>query len=147
MFVGPAIGLVHNALIERAQFGLDEATVKGMGLQRKFDHCVATYQELRKRGLRVVVGGDYGFALTPMGTNARDIAHFVNYLGYSTHEALCCATSVGAELMGNGLSTGMVCEGFLADLLLVRGDPLADVGILQHQSSLAMVMKDGHVCF
>ena len=147
VFVGPAIGLVHNALIEHAKFGLDEAAIERMGLQRKFDRCVATYQQLRKRGLRVVVGGDYGFALTPMGTNARDIAHFVNFLGYSAHEALVCATSVGADLMGNGQSTGLVREAFLADLLLVRGDPLADVGILQHQSSMAMVMKDGHVCF
>jgi imidazolonepropionase-like amidohydrolase len=147
VFVGPAIGLVHNALIEREKFGLDEAVVERMGLQRKFDRCVATYQQLRQRGLRVVVGGDYGFALTPMGTNARDIAHFVNFLGYSAHEALVCATSVGADLMGNGKSTGLVRETYLADLLLVRGDPLADVSILQHQSSMAMVMKDGHVCF
>jgi imidazolonepropionase-like amidohydrolase len=32
---------------------------------------------MRKRGIRVVVGGDYGFAANPQGTNARDLEHFV----------------------------------------------------------------------
>jgi len=147
VFVGPAIGLVHNALLEGQKFGLDAAAVARMGLQRKFDSCVQTYQALRKRGLRVVVGGDYGFSITPMGTNARDIEHFVRFLGYTPHEALCCATSVGAELMGLGAKLGLVRAGYLADLLLVRGNPLQDVSILQHQSNLAMVMKNGEVCF
>jgi imidazolonepropionase-like amidohydrolase len=146
VFVGPAFGLVHNAFKEAEKFGLDSSTVKRMGLERKFESCIATYQELRRRGLRVVVGGDYGFKITPMGTNARDIAHFVNYLGYSSHEALSCATSVGAELMGTRQELGLVREGFLADLLLVKGNPLNDVGILQHQATLQMVMKGGHVC-
>ncbi len=42
-----------------------------------------------------------------------------------------------------GGELGMVKEGFLADLLLVDGDPLADVSILQHRDQLAMIMKDG----
>ena len=36
------------------------------------------YGELRKRGLRILPGGDYGFAWNPIGTNARDLEHFVN---------------------------------------------------------------------
>ncbi len=84
-------------------------------------------------------GGDYGFARTPQGENARDIAHFVRYLGYSPAEALVCATRYGAELMGMGHEAGQVREGFLADLLLVDGDPVADVNILpnnrQHRTA------------
>ena len=33
--------------------------------------------------MRVVVGGDYGFTVTPMGQNARDIGHFVKFFGYT----------------------------------------------------------------
>ena len=55
---------------------------------------------MRKRGIRVVIGGDYGFAWTPQGTNARDIEHFVKIFGYSPSEALQCATRIGGELMG-----------------------------------------------
>ena len=78
-----------------------------------------------------------------MGQNARDIEHFVRYFGYSPVEALRCATVVGAELMGLGGETGRVREGFLADLLLVRGDPTRDVALLQDRDNLAMIMKDG----
>ena len=65
-----------------------------------------TYPEMRKRGIRVVIGGDYGFARTPQGDNARDIEHFVRHLGYSPSEALVCATRYGAELMGHGRRGG-----------------------------------------
>ena len=99
---------------------------------------------MRKRGIRVVIGGDYGFACTPQGANARDIEHFVNLFGYSPSEALACATRVGAELMGLGHELGQVREGYLADLLLVDGDPLADVSILQRQERLVAIMQNGN---
>jgi imidazolonepropionase-like amidohydrolase len=57
---------------------------------------------MRKRGIRVVIGGDYGFDITPQGANARDLEHFVKLFGYSPSEALACATRIGAELMDMG---------------------------------------------
>ena len=78
-----------------------------------------------------------------MGQNARDIEHFVKYFGYSQVEALRCATIVGAELMGLGDRCGRIKEGFLADLLLVRGDPTKDVSLVQQRANLAMIMKGG----
>ena len=143
VFVGPAFGLVHNSTREGAAYGMDRETVESLGLYRMFDLTCATYHEIRKRGIRAVVGGDYGFAMTPMGQNARDIEHFVRYFGYSPVEALRCATVVGAELMGMAGETGKVKEGYLADLLLVRGDPTADVSLVQDRDNLAMIMKDG----
>jgi len=92
-----------------------------------------------------VIGGDYGFARTPQGENARDIEHFVRHLGYSPSDALVCATRYGAELMGMGNEAGLVREGFLADLLLVDGDPVADVAVLQHKDRLAAILKGGDV--
>jgi imidazolonepropionase-like amidohydrolase len=45
--------------------------------------------------------------------------------------------------MGMGDRLGQVRPGYLADLLLVDGDPLADVGLLLRQENLRAVMKDG----
>lgn len=45
--------------------------------------------------------------------------------------------------MGIGDELGMVKEEYLADLLLVDGEPLKDVTILQNQDSFLMIMKDG----
>ena len=142
-FVGPAFGLVHNCTKEGEVAGITPEVCEQLDLYRKFDACCASYHEIRKRGIRVVIGGDYGFAVTPMGQNARDIEHFVNYFGYSANEALRCATIVGAQLMGHGGELGEVKEGYLADLLLVDGDPLKDVAIMQKPSNFSMIMKDG----
>ncbi|QBY00060.1 amidohydrolase family protein [Rhodophyticola sp. CCM32] len=143
IWVGPAFGLVHNSTKEGEPAGITKEMAEAMNLFRKFEATCATYHEIRKRGIRVVVGGDYGFAVTPMGQNARDIEHFVRYFGYSPVEALQCATVIGQSLMGQGDVLGQVSEGYLADLLLVRGDVTQDVSLLQHQDNLAMIMKDG----
>ncbi|WP_171180098.1 amidohydrolase family protein [Ruegeria sp. HKCCD8929] len=143
VILGPAFGLVHNATREGDVVGITKEVAEELNLFRKFDATCATYHEIRKRGLRVAVGGDYGFAVTPMGQNARDLEHFVRYFGYSPVEALRCATTVGAELMQMEDQIGQVKEGFLADLLLVKGDVTQDVSLVQHQDNLSMIMKDG----
>ena len=143
IWVGPAFGLVHNATKEGEPAGITKEVAAELGLFRKFEHTCAAYHEIRKRGIRVVVGGDYGFAVTPMGQNARDIEHFVRYFGYSPVEALKCATTVGQSLMRRSHDLGQVKEGFLADLLIVRGDVTQDVSLLQKRENLLMIMKDG----
>ena len=138
VILGPAFGLVHNATKEG-----NPQLAEELNLYRKFEATCGVYHEVRKRGLRVAVGGDYGFSITPMGQNARDIEHFVRYFGYSPVEALKCATIVGAQLMQMENEIGQVKEGFLADLILVKGDVTKDVSLVQHQENLSMIMKDG----
>jgi imidazolonepropionase-like amidohydrolase len=141
VIVGPAIGLIWNTAHEGQEFGFTPEVVARLGMQRVIEMAGRTYAELRKRGVRVVIGGDYGFAWTPQGTNARDLEHFVNLFGYTPAEALVCATHFGGQMMGDEI--GLVREGYLADLLLVDGDPTRDVRILQDRNRLAMIMKDG----
>jgi len=143
VFVGPAIGLPNTVRESVTALGADaDPKVKAL-VERSFEAAVRTYEQMRKRGIRVVIGGDYGFDMTPQGANARDIEHFVKLFGYSAGEALVCATRVGAELMDLGHEAGQVREGFLADLLLVDGDPVADVAILQRQERLIAIWKGG----
>ncbi len=136
VFVGPAIGLLQAAVLSPdAPEGLKRFYTLGI------EAASRAYPEMKKRGVRVVIGGDYGFARTPQGENARDIEHFVRYLGYSPSEALVCATRYGAELMA--IEAGLVKEGYLADLLLVDGDPVADVRLLQQTGKLVGIFKGG----
>ena len=72
-----------------------------------------------------------------------DLALFVNILGFSPMETLVAATRLGGEIMGKPGELGVVKAGALADLLLVDGDPLADITILQDRTALRMIMKDG----
>jgi imidazolonepropionase-like amidohydrolase len=141
VFLGPAIGLIYATLHEAEAFGINRAKACELGMERCLDSAMRTYEQVRKRGIRTVIGGDYGFAWTPQGTNARDIEHFVKLFGYSASEALQCATRIGGELMG--LPVGELKAGYLADLLLVDGDPLHDVRVLQHKARLKLIMKGG----
>ena len=97
---------------------------------------------MHRRGIKVLPGGDYGFAWTPHGTNARDLQHFVDRLGFTPMEAIRSATVYGGEIMQDA-KLGNVLPGFYADLLLVDGDPLTDIAILQDKSKLVGIMKDG----
>jgi imidazolonepropionase-like amidohydrolase len=143
VIIGPAFGLVHNCVFEGDVVGLTKDVVERMGLPRKLEYTIATYKEMRKRGMRVVVGGDYGFTVTPIGQNARDIGHFVKFFGYTPAEALKCATSVGGDLMGHKGELGVIKEGALADILLVDGNPLQDQSVLVGPHRFSMIMKDG----
>jgi imidazolonepropionase-like amidohydrolase len=98
---------------------------------------------LRRRGVRILPGGDYGFAWTPHGTNAKDLEYFVKYVGMSPMEALLSATAWGGPMMRMGKVLGYIREGCLADILLIDGDPLADITVLQDKARIMAVMKDG----
>ena len=86
-------------------------------------------------------GGDYGFPYNPIGRNARDLELFVTLFGFTAVETLVAATRYGGELMG--LPVGQIRSGYLADLLLVDGDPTSDITILQDHTRLMAIMKNG----
>jgi imidazolonepropionase-like amidohydrolase len=143
VFVAPTIGWTVAVLERGPDFGRARAPDERAILERELEATIETMRELKRRGVRVLPGGDYGFAWNPNGTNARDLEHFVNLLGFSPIEAIVAATKFGGEMMMMGGELGQVRTGYLADLLLVSGDPLADIRILQDKRCLMAVMKDG----
>jgi imidazolonepropionase-like amidohydrolase len=145
IFVAPAIGLLHNLLYEAEPWGITYQKAEAAGVVHQFECAQQVFAELRKRGVRVLVGGDYGFPWTPHGTNARDLEHFVRFFGYSDAEALLAATKVGAAAMMLEGRTGEVATGFLADLVVVAGEPHNDVRLLQSPGNIKLVMKDGRI--
>ena len=144
VFVGPAIGIIYGTLHEGEPWFSKEFAIE-IGMQRVIDDSLRVYTELRKREVRAVIGGDYGFIQSPQGTNAKDLKHFVDLLGYSPSEALVCATKHGGAIMGMGDELGQVKEGFIADLLLVNGDPLKDLSMMVDEDNLLVIMKDGEL--
>ena len=140
IFVAPAIAVTYTRLHE-FPFPTTEA-VKSR-IRRDLDATIACMQDLKKRGVRVLPGGDYGFQWNPHGRNARDLDYFVRLMGWTPMEAIVGATGLGGAIMGMGDQLGQVRTGYLADLLLVDGDPLKDVTILQDRARLLAIMKDG----
>lgn len=145
IFVAPAIGLLHALMHEAQAWGISYENAKAAGVVSQFEHAQQVFPELRKRGVRVLIGGDYGFPWMRHGTNARDLEHLVEFLGYSDTEALVCATRTGAAAMLLGGQAGELAEGFLADLLAVAGEPQNDVRVLQEPANVKLVMKGGRI--
>jgi imidazolonepropionase-like amidohydrolase len=141
IFVAPAAGLLYARQHEAAAFGIDRAAAERLGAVSGLELMQKIYPQMRKRGIRVLPGGDYGFPYNPIGRNARDLALFVELFGYTPSEALRAATQLGGELMG--MAVGQVRSGYLADLLLIDGDPTRDTRILEDKRKLLAIMKDG----
>jgi imidazolonepropionase-like amidohydrolase len=134
------INTCHHA----SEYGITTDVARGMGYFRELDAAIESMKALRRRDVRILPGGDYGFAWTPHGTNAKDLEYFVKYVGMSTMEALLSATAWGGPMMRMGKDQlGKIQDGYLADLLLIDGDPLADITVLQDKSRILAVMKDG----
>jgi imidazolonepropionase-like amidohydrolase len=143
VFVVPTIGITYATLNEASQWGITPAVGEQLGLKRELDSAIKVMAELKRRGVRILPGGDYGFAWNPVGRNARDIEHFVTLFGFTPMEAILAATKLGGEIMMRGGELGQVKPGYLADLILVDGNPVADVRILQDRDRLLAIVKDG----
>ncbi len=141
VFVAPAPGLLYARVHEAGSFGIGRAEAERMGAVSGLELMAQVYPKMRKRGIRVLPGGDYGFPYNPVGRNARDLQLFVDLFGFTRIEALTAATRYGGELMD--MDVGVIAPGKLADILLVTGDPTADVAILQDKRRIPVVMKDG----
>ena len=143
VFVAPALSVTWTRLHEAESFGLPSSDAIKARVARDLELTVECMKDLHRRGVRVLPGGDYGFLWNPHGSNARDLAYFVDLLGFTPMEAIVGATRMGGEIMGMPDALGQVRGGYLADLLLVDGDPLADVRILQDRRRLLAIMQNG----
>ncbi|HEX2347564.1 MAG TPA: amidohydrolase family protein [Ktedonobacterales bacterium] len=92
-------------------------------------------------GVKIAMGTDTGVG--PHGGNARELDLMSRYGGMSSMQAITASTRVAAELLHLDGQTGTLAAGKLADLLVVQGDPLADLGILAQPDRLALVVKSG----
>ncbi len=143
IFVAPGLAILYAMLNEAEPWGITHAKAVAMGYQIEWDAALESLKAMHKRGVRVLPGGDYGFAFTPHGQNARDLEFFVKYLGFTPMEAIRAATLYGGQIMMRPNDLGLVKEGYLADLLLIDGDPLANLSILRDPKRILAVMKDG----
>ena len=112
-------------------------------MRADLERSYAAIPEANAAGVRLVVGDDYGAMGFPHGQYAAELELYVRDVGIPALEVLRWATKNGAELMHMGDQLGTVTTGKLADLLVVDGDPLADIGVLQDTDKLLQIMKDG----
>ncbi|MEQ9450836.1 MAG: amidohydrolase family protein [Pseudomonadales bacterium] len=134
--VGPAIAWEVQYLAQCETLGISRQTVVDQGYEAEVAATIETVAKLRAAGIRLVVGGDYGISIAPHGTYAKDLQYFVELFGMSPAEALLCATRNGGEAMDPLGRLGTLKAGSFADLVIVDGDPMADITVLQDHARL-----------
>ncbi|MSR54526.1 MAG: amidohydrolase family protein [Gemmataceae bacterium] len=139
----PALQFEYASIVFGPEFGMSQAVIDGH--KETLEGGAESARKILKAGGRLGMGGDYGFAWTPHGTYAKELTFFVKHVGLSPMEVLKCATKTGAEIMGRSKEFGTLEAGKLADVLVVDGDVLANIAILEERSKFVAVMQGGEV--
>jgi len=113
------------------------------GMRHDIEAMAAILPVANAAGVRLVLGDDFGAIGLPHGPYAAELAYYVDEVGIPPMDVLTWATRNGAEVLGRGDELGTVTAGKLADLLVVDGDPVADVHVLGDPSALLAVLQGG----
>jgi imidazolonepropionase-like amidohydrolase len=149
---------VIAALVERGTFVVPslhfpkhfvEAFGSGLGfaaeaIRADLEHMYATIPKAQAAGVRFLLGDDYGAIGFAHGMYGAELRLYTEHAGVSALDVIGWATRNGAALVGRERDLGTIEAGKLADLLVVEGDPAADIGALADRRPVA-VLKGGAV--
>jgi imidazolonepropionase-like amidohydrolase len=114
-------------------------------LRADLEAMAAILPKANAAGMRLVLGDDYGAIFLPHGHYGEELTYYVRQIGIPALDVIRWATKHGAELMGREHELGTVAVGKLADLLVLDGDPLHDIEVLEDRERLVAVMKGGRL--
>lgn len=141
--VVPALYFEKASVIHGKEFGLSQRVIDGH--QETLDGGAESALRILRAGGRVGMGGDYGFGWNPHGDYSKELTYFTKEVGFTPLETIKCATRTGAEIMGCQDEFGTLEAGKLADVLVVAGDVIEDISILEHRDQFLAVMQGGEI--
>jgi len=132
--------VTYEALSEEGEsFGVPGDVIRKIDEARELG--IQALRHAYEAGVRIASGSDL---LGPLqDRKARELEIKTSVM--SPMEALISATRTNAELFGMQHEIGTVEEGKLADLLVVKGNPLEDIAMLQDKANLKLIMKGGGI--
>ncbi|MDD4803264.1 MAG: amidohydrolase family protein [Syntrophomonas sp.] len=108
------------------------------------ENCKNSVRMAYKAGVNIAMGTDTGTPFSYHGENALEFELMVK-CGMSNMDAIISGTRKAADNLGIGDITGTIEEGKFADLLLINGNPLQDIKVLQDKSKIEIVIKEGNI--
>lgn len=135
--------LAVQELIHRygKQMGIDPWGLEKIGEVR--EGVINSIRLAKKYGVTILAGTDLGFKTgldIDMGKNWVELKLLVELGGLSNEEALRAATGNASKMLG--INTGIIREGYLADIILIKGNPLENINDI---ANVYMVIKGGKV--
>jgi len=98
-----------------------------------------------KAGVKIAMGTDFSSPpMTPLGENAIELWLMVRE-GMKPMDAIVSATQNAAEAADLDKKLGTLEKGKLADVVIIDGDPLKDIKLLQDKDKIKMVFKGGNI--
>lgn len=123
---------------QRASLGADAAGLRAGG--ERLDKAIESVRRLHEAGVAILAGTDAPNAGTAHGVSMHGELALLTRAGLTPAQALAAATSLPAARFGLA-DRGRIADGMRADLLLVDGDPLADIAATR---AIVTVWKNGH---
>ncbi len=105
-------------------------------------HHKESVKKAHQAGVAIAMGTDAGTPFNYHGKNLMEIPLLVRH-GLSPMEALMAATGVASRVLGMENQIGTIEQGKMADLVLVKQNPLDDIDILNEPGAIIRVMKSG----
>lgn len=136
----PTISALHHIESRGTEAGIpDYAVDKTLKVKPYHNESI---RMAREAGVKVAMGTDAGTPFNLHGKNLGEIVLLVDR-GFSALEALEAGTRIAAEALGLDKDLGTIEEGKLADLVVVAGNPIDDVGVLLDREAISLVMQGG----
>ena len=143
--ITPTLTLLVNVI------AADRATNAGSGasarsaFEREVEAASRNLAKAHRAGVPILAGSESGWSAVPFGQwHARELQILVENLGMTPHEAIHAGTLQGTRVLRRfGDKVGKLEAGRFADVLVVNGDPLADITILQRKKSMDYIFKGG----
>ncbi|KZC97408.1 metal-dependent hydrolase family protein [Oceanibaculum pacificum] len=139
-YIVPTLAAVFNIVRNKDNGVPPYAYEKAARVAERHKESIRLYY---KAGGNLAMGTDAGTPYNKHGENARELAYMVE-IGISPMDAIAISTKNAADLM-RLTDRGHIAEGLAADLLLVKGDPLADIDAVADAANHVLVLKNGIV--
>lgn len=137
----PTMATVHRIAAEGADWGAPPAAIERA--KRELEGRQGMVRRAHEMGVKVGTGSDAG-ARSGFGLlAAREVALLVD-CGFSPMDAVSAATHVAAGALGIQADVGSISAGKAADILVIDGDLLADVGRLQDRTNIRVIVQRHH---
>jgi imidazolonepropionase-like amidohydrolase len=141
----PTATFVERVLEVGREVGQEQIQISLERMKKNMDGLVNVLQRARVMGIKVMCGTDCGnYSWMPYGKmHAKEPEIMVRYGGYTPLEASSACTKENAYAVGLENQVGVVEAGKLADVIILKKNPAADIRVLQDSTNLAAIIKDG----
>jgi imidazolonepropionase-like amidohydrolase len=140
-FVTPSVYFTYAVAEEHRRSGKTEYFNDEM--KRGLEYSYKMVPRANAAGVKLLIGDDFGVAGLMHGDYAKELEAYVKGAGIPALDVIGWATRNGAEMLGMKDDLGTIEAGKLADLLVVNGDPVKDIAVLQERAKLDVIMKGG----